>query len=146
MGLSQVSGETLRKADAVTPVAAVQNLYNMLERDCETDIFPYCEEKGIGVVPFSPIASGFLSGKLNSTSQFEKVDDVRTWVPQLSQENMNGNRPIIDILNKKELKAETQVHGALKVAYYDAFRAARQEINTGCAVGMEAPGGFDARA
>ena len=99
-GLSQVSGKTLRKADSVTPVSAVQNLYNMLERDCETDIFPYCMEKGIGVVPFSPIASGFLSGKFNSTSQFEKVDDVRTWVPQLSQENMDGNRPIIDILNR----------------------------------------------
>ena len=99
-GLSQVSGETLRKADAVTPVAAVQNLYNMLERDCETDIFPYCLEKGIGVVPFSPIASGFLSGKLSGVSQFEKNDDVRNWVPQLSQENMDGNRPIIELIEK----------------------------------------------
>ena len=99
-GLSQVSGETLRKADAVTPVAAVQNLYNMLERDCETDIFPYCLEKGIGVVPFSPIASGFLSGKLSSVSQFEKTDDVRNWVPQLSQENMDGNRPIIEMISR----------------------------------------------
>ncbi|MCM1499029.1 MAG: aldo/keto reductase [Clostridium sp.] len=48
-GLSQVSGETLAKADAVTPVCAVQNRYNMLERDCETDIFPYCVEHNIGV-------------------------------------------------------------------------------------------------
>lgn len=99
-GLSQVSGETLRRADSVTPVSAVQNLYNMLERDCETDIFPYCLEKGIGVVPFSPVASGFLSGRLTSAAQFEKVDDVRTWVPQLSQENMDGNRPIVDILKR----------------------------------------------
>lgn len=99
-GLSQVSGETLKRADQVTPVAAVQNLYNMLERDCETDIFPYCREHGIGVVPFSPIASGFLSGKVTVETQFEKQDDVRNWVPQLSKENIIGNQPILDILRK----------------------------------------------
>lgn len=99
-GLSQVPGETLKRADQITPVAAVQNLYNMLERDCETDIFPYCQEHGIGVVPFSPIASGFLSGKVTVEPQFEKQDDVRNWVPQLSKENIIGNQPILDILRK----------------------------------------------
>lgn len=79
---------------------AVQNLYNMLERDCEQTIQPYCLENGIGLVPFSPIASGFLSGQLHSTSQFEKVDDVRNWVPQLSQENMDKNQPVIHLLNQ----------------------------------------------
>ncbi len=113
-GLSQVSGETLKKADAVTPVSAVQNLYNMLERDCETDIFPYCLEKGIGVVSFSPVASGFLSGKLFSTNQFEKADDVRSWVPQLSQENMDGNKPIIDMLTSvAEQKGATNAQVAI---------------------------------
>lgn len=106
-GLSQVSRETLKKADRVTGVSAVQNLYNMLERDCETDIFPYCVEHGIGVVPFSPIASGFLSGKVTVEPQFAKEDDVRKWVPQLSKENIIGNQPILNILGKyaKEKKA-----------------------------------------
>jgi aryl-alcohol dehydrogenase-like predicted oxidoreductase len=93
-GLSQVSGETLAKAHAVTPLTAVQNLYNMLERDCEKDIFPFCLENNIGVVPFSPTASGFLSGN----TPFEKVDDVRNWVLQLAKENFVANQPVLDIL------------------------------------------------
>lgn len=97
-GLSQVSVETLDKAHRVTPVTAVQNLYNILERDCEKEIFPYCMEHGIGVVPFSPVASGLLSGRITPDTQFEKVDDVRNWVPQLRRENIIGNQPIIDIL------------------------------------------------
>lgn len=97
-GLSQVSAETLDRVHKVTPVTAVQNLYNMQERDCEKDIFPYCMESGIGVVPFSPVASGLLSGKITPDTQFEKVDDVRNWVPQLRKENIIGNQPIIDTL------------------------------------------------
>lgn len=97
-GLSQVGVDTLEKAHMITPVTAVQNLYSMLERDCEKDIFPYCLEHGIGVVPFSPIASGFLSGKVTTDTRFEAVDDVRKWVPQLKKENIIANQPILDIL------------------------------------------------
>lgn len=99
-GLSQVSVETLDKAHRITPVAAVQNLYNLLERDCETDILPYCLEHNIALVPFSPVASGLLSGKITTDTQFEKEDDVRNWVPQLSKENIAGNQPIIDVLTR----------------------------------------------
>ena len=99
-GLSQVGVETLAKAHAITPVAAVQNLYSMLERDCEKEIFPYSMEHGIGVVPFSPIASGFLSGKIHADTQFEAVDDVRNFVPQLKKENIEANLPILDILHE----------------------------------------------
>lgn len=100
-GLSQVGVDTLSSAHAVTPVTAVQNLYNMLERDCENDIFPYCMENNIGVVPFSPIASGLLSGKITVNTEFEKVDDVRNWVPQLaSKENIAGNQPIVELLRR----------------------------------------------
>lgn len=99
-GLSQVDVDTLDKAHKITPVTAVQNLYNILERDCEEKIFPYCLENNIGVVPFSPIASGFLSGKITTQTEFEKTDDVRNFVPQLSKENIAGNQPILDILNK----------------------------------------------
>lgn len=99
-GMSQVHALTLDKAHSVTPVTAVQNLYNMLERDCEDDIFPYCLENNIGVVPFSPIASGFLSGKITVDTKFEKTDDVRNWVPQLQKENIAANQPILDVLAK----------------------------------------------
>lgn len=99
-GLSQVGVETLDKAHKTTPVTAVQNLYNMLERDCEAEIFPYCLENNIGVVPFSPIASGFLSGKITTETKFEEKDDVRNWVPQLKKENIAANQPILDILSQ----------------------------------------------
>lgn len=99
-GLSQVSADTLKKADEVTPVSAVQNLYSMVERDCEKDIFPYCLEHHIGVVPFSPIASGLLSGKITTETKFDAVDDVRKFVPQLTKENIAANQPILDMLAK----------------------------------------------
>lgn len=98
-GLSQVTVAILKKAHEVTPVTAVQNLYSMLERDCELEIFPYCIENNIGVVPFSPIASGFLSGKVTAETKFEG-DDVRKFVPQLSKENIVANQSILDVLYK----------------------------------------------
>lgn len=99
-GMSQVSADTLAKAHAVTPVSAVQNLYNILERDCEKDIFPYCLKNNIGVVSFSPIASGYLSGKITAATKFEKEDDVRKFVPQLTKENIALNQPILDAVKK----------------------------------------------
>ena len=110
-GLSQVGVGTISAAQAVTPVSAVQNIYSMVERDVEKEVIPYCLENRIGVVPFSPIASGFLSGKITADTQFEKVDDVRNWVPQLKKENIIANQPILDVLadfsaRKKATKAQ----------------------------------------
>ena len=113
-GLSQVGANTLRKAHAVTPVSAVQNLYNMLERDCEKEVFPFCLEHGIGVVPFSPVASGFLSGKVSRSTDFSHADDVRKFVPQLSRENMEANRPFPELLRRyAENKGATNAQIAL---------------------------------
>ena len=70
----------------------------MVERDVEKSVIPFCLENNIGVVPFSPIASGLLSGKITTETKFEKNDDVRNWVPQLSKSNIAGNQPIIDLL------------------------------------------------
>ena len=69
----------------------------MVERDCETEIFPVCLEKESESIPFSPIASGFLSGKVTAQEQFG-FDDVRKFVPQLSKENIEANQPILDLL------------------------------------------------
>lgn len=97
-GLSQVDVDVISRAQCVTPLTAVQNIYSMVERDVETAVIPYCLEHNIGVVPFSPIASGLLSGKITTETEFEKNDDVRNWVPQLSKANIAGNQPIIDLL------------------------------------------------
>ena len=72
----------------------------MLERSIEEEVLPYCEAHQIGVVPFSPIASGFLSGKVTAQTDFSHRDDVRKFVPQLTKENMEANQPILDLLKK----------------------------------------------
>ena len=99
-GLSQVDVDIIDRAQKVTPLSAIQNIYSMVERDMEKAVIPYCMEHGIGVVPFSPIASGLLSGKITTETKFERNDDVRNWVPQLSKANIAGNQPIIDLLKE----------------------------------------------
>ena len=99
-GLSQVDVEVIDRAQQVTPLTAIQNIYSMVERDMEAQVIPYFLEHHIGVVPFSPIASGLLSGRITPDTQFEKNDDVRNWVPQLSRRNIIGNQPIIDLLKE----------------------------------------------
>lgn len=96
-GLSQVEAKTIAQAHKITPVSAVQNLYSMMERDCEREVFPYCVKNNIAVVPFSPLASGFLSGKVTTQTKFEG-DDVRKFVPQLSKDNINANQPLLELI------------------------------------------------
>lgn len=97
-GLSQVDVPVIRAAHQVTPLAAVQNIYSLVERGIEAEVLPFCAEEGIGVVPFSPIASGLLSGKVTTATRFEKNDDVRNWVPQLQPDNLAANQPLVDLL------------------------------------------------
>ena len=97
-GLSQVELELVARAHAIAPLTAVQNLYNVLERDVEDELLPFLVEHDIGLVPFSPVASGLLSGKITPQTEFEKVDDVRNLVPQLSRANIAANQPIVDEL------------------------------------------------
>lgn len=97
-GLSQVPVTVIERAHAVTALSAVQNIYSMVERGVEAEVIPYCEAHNIGLVPFSPIASGLLSDRLTPDTRFEKKDDVRNLVPQLSRENLAANRPLIDLL------------------------------------------------
>lgn len=99
-GLSQVSLDQLKEAHSVYPVTAVQSIYSMIERDLEREIIPFCIENGIGVVPFSPIASGLLSGKVTPSTDFSHSDDVRKFVPQLKSGNIEANQPIVDLLGR----------------------------------------------
>ncbi|MCF0259349.1 MAG: aldo/keto reductase [Erysipelotrichaceae bacterium] len=107
-GLSQVGVDTIRKVQHITPLTAVQNLYSMVERGVEEELMPYLLENNIGLVAFSPVGSGLLSGKIDKDTVFEKTDDVRHFVPQLQKENIEGNQPIVDLLRKfAELKNAT---------------------------------------
>jgi aryl-alcohol dehydrogenase-like predicted oxidoreductase len=99
-GLSQVDVDIIDRAQQVYPLTAIQNIYSMVERDVEAEVLPYCEAHDTGFVPFSPIASGLLSSKVTTKTKFEKFDDVRTWVPQLSKRNIQGNQPIVDLVTR----------------------------------------------
>ena len=97
-GMSMVNVAYLERVQDITPLSAVQNIYSMMDRAYEKGVIPYCMEHNIGFVPFSPIASGYLSGKVNPNQEF-KGDDVRQWVPQLKKENMIANRPLLEVLS-----------------------------------------------
>ena len=98
-GQSQPTADEIRRAHAVTPLSAVQSEYSMMERMFERDVIPACKQLGIGFVPFSPLASGFLSGKVQQNQEF-KGDDVRRVITRFSTENMAANQPLIDLLHQ----------------------------------------------
>ena len=94
-GLSEAYEETIRRAHAVCPVTAVQNRYSMMYRDYET-LFPVLEELNIGFVAFSPLANGFLTGKYDQNTQFEKTGDYRKVMPQFSEEGIRENEKLTE--------------------------------------------------
>jgi aryl-alcohol dehydrogenase-like predicted oxidoreductase len=96
-GLSEAGAQTIRRAHAVQPVAALQSEYSLWWRDPEKDIFPTLQELGIGFVPFSPLGRGFLTGAINANTQFDKTD-FRNTVPRFAEENRKANQVIIDQL------------------------------------------------
>lgn len=98
-GQSQSSEEQIRRAHGVTPLTAVQSEYSMMERMFEKDVIPACEELGIGFVPFSPLASGFLSGKYSKENTYSG-DDVRRVITRFARENVEANQPLLDLLHR----------------------------------------------
>jgi aryl-alcohol dehydrogenase-like predicted oxidoreductase len=98
-GLSEVSAQTIRRAHAVHPVAAVQNEYSLWARDVEAEVLPACEALGVGFVPWSPLGQGFLTGKVRADQTFED-SDVRSWFPRFTPEAMAANQPFIDLLGR----------------------------------------------
>ena len=115
-GLSQVDVDVIDRAQNVTPLSAIQNIYSMVERDMEKAVIPYCMEHGIGVVPFSPIASGLLSGKITTETKFERNDDVRNWVPQLSKANIADKERIIENLDASKVELTEEEFRSLEEA------------------------------
>lgn len=96
-GQSQANADQIRRAHAVTPLSAIQNEYSMMERMYEKEVIPTCEELNIGFVPFSPLASGFLSGKYSSETRYQG-DDVRRVITRFAPENVTANQPLLDLL------------------------------------------------
>lgn len=105
-GLSQVGIDTIRSVQDITPLSAIQNIYSMVERSSEENVIPYCMEHNIALVPFSPVASGLLSGKVSASTDFSHSDDVRKFVPQLSAQNMEANQKIVALVTEYARKKD----------------------------------------
>jgi aryl-alcohol dehydrogenase-like predicted oxidoreductase len=98
-GLSEAGVNNIRKAHAVQPVAALQSEYSLWWREPEQQIIPTLEDLGIGFVPFSPLGKGFLTGKIDATTEFDKTD-FRSSVPRFSEENRKANQAFVELLGK----------------------------------------------
>jgi aryl-alcohol dehydrogenase-like predicted oxidoreductase len=98
-GLSEAGASTIRRAHAIQPVAAIQSEYSLWWRQPEAEVLPVCEELGIGFVPFSPLGRGFLTGKIDETTNFGGNDN-RTSLPRFTSEARKANRPVVDLLEK----------------------------------------------
>ncbi|MBO2007895.1 aldo/keto reductase [Hymenobacter negativus] len=98
-GLSEAGVQTIRRAHAVQPVAALQSEYSLWWREPEQEILPALEELGIGFVPFSPLGKGFLTGKIDENTEFDK-SDFRNTVPRFSPEARKANQALVDLLGR----------------------------------------------
>jgi len=98
-GLSEAGANTIRRAHAVQPVAAVQSEYSIWTRDPEPEVLPTCEELGIGFVPWSPLGQGFLTGKIDASTKFDSTD-FRAVFPRFTEEARKANLAVVDLLKQ----------------------------------------------
>jgi aryl-alcohol dehydrogenase-like predicted oxidoreductase len=98
-GLSEAGAQTIRRAHAVLPVAALQSEYSLWWREPEKEIIPTLAELGVGFVPFSPLGKGFLTGRIDENTRFDSTD-FRNIVPRFTPEARKANRSLVDLLAK----------------------------------------------
>ena len=98
-GMSEAAAKTIRRAHAVQPVTAVQNEYSLWWRKPEAEVIPTLEELGIGLVPYSPLGKGFLTGKMDENTEL-KSDDFRSTLPRFTPEARKANQALVDLLIK----------------------------------------------
>ena len=98
-GLSEAGVQTIRRAHAVQPVTAVQNEYSLWWRRPEAEVIPTLEELGIGLVPYSPLGKGFLTGKIDENTAFDK-SDFRNIIPRFTPEARKANQALVDLLGE----------------------------------------------
>jgi aryl-alcohol dehydrogenase-like predicted oxidoreductase len=112
-GLSEAGAQTIRRAHAVQPVAALQSEYSLWWRRPEAQVLPTLEELGIGLVPYSPLGKGFLTGKMDETTTLDR-SDFRSTIPRFAPEAMKANRALVDLLGRvAERKQSTPAQIAL---------------------------------
>jgi aryl-alcohol dehydrogenase-like predicted oxidoreductase len=112
-GLSEAGAQTIRRAHAVQPVAALQSEYSLWWREPEEEILPTLEELGIGFVPFSPLGKGFLTGKIDDATAFDS-SDFRSTIPRFDPEARKANRAFVELLEHvAERKGATPAQIAL---------------------------------
>src|SRR5436190_4212531 len=112
-GLSEAGVQTIRRAHAVQPVTALQNEYSLWTRTPEKEVIPALEELGIGLVPYSPLGKGFLTGKIDQNAKFDS-SDFRSTLPRFTPEALKANQALIDLLGKiAERKKATPAQIAL---------------------------------
>lgn len=112
-GLSEAGASTIRRAHAVQPVAALQSEYSLWTRQHEKEIIPSLEELGIGLVPFSPLGKGYLTGKIDENRKFE-LGDIRGVIPRFSEEARIANKSLLEVIHQfAELKNATPAQIAL---------------------------------
>jgi aryl-alcohol dehydrogenase-like predicted oxidoreductase len=97
-GLSEAGAQSIRRAHAVQPVAALQSEYSLWTREPEKEIIPTLEELGIGLVPYSPLGKGFLTGKIDESTSFD-ASDLRNRIPRFTPQARRANHALIDLLN-----------------------------------------------
>lgn len=102
-GMSEAGVQSIRRAHAVQPVAALQSEYSLWWREPEKEILPLLEELGIGFVPFSPLGKGFLTGAITESTSFDKTD-FRNVVPRFSEDNRKANQGLVDVLGQLAAK------------------------------------------
>jgi aryl-alcohol dehydrogenase-like predicted oxidoreductase len=98
-GMSEAAAKTIRRAHAVQPVTAVQSEYSLWWRRPEAEVLPTLEELGIGFVPYSPLGKGFLTGKMDANTTFDKTD-FRSTLPRFMPEALKANHALVDLLGK----------------------------------------------
>jgi aryl-alcohol dehydrogenase-like predicted oxidoreductase len=96
-GLSEANATVIRRAHAVLPVTALQSEYSMFYREPEKEVLPVLEELGIGLVAFSPLGKGFLTGSINVNTEFDKTDG-RSMSPRFNKENRQANQALVDLV------------------------------------------------
>jgi aryl-alcohol dehydrogenase-like predicted oxidoreductase len=96
-GLSEAGADVIRRAHAVQPVTALQSEYSIWWRNIEAAILPTCEELGIGLVPYSPLGRGFLTGKINESTTYDSTD-IRAKNPRFTPEAIRANQAVVDLL------------------------------------------------
>jgi aryl-alcohol dehydrogenase-like predicted oxidoreductase len=112
-GLSEAGAQTIRRAHAVQPVAALQSEYSLWWREPEEEVIPVLEELGIGFVPFSPLGRGFLTGKFDENTKFDS-SDFRSGLPRFTPEALKANHALVDLLSRiAERKRATPAQIAL---------------------------------